>query len=970
MRRFCFFITLLFICSIGYSQNAYLEQMESSYKECQSRCSYFEAAYIAEQIAHYLSETNENMTESHAIWLNNAASSLMKDYENERDSISLTDAEDFLNNAKEIWEHIPDFKKNKNYIIFLCLYGKMLSYNGDEEAARTYYHQTFDLAQQIEDYDLALTAMFQIAATYDGEQAIGLYKELFIKYEEKKDTIMMAHVCHFISQEYWCTLEDYEQGERYANKALELLKTSNVENATTCNILESLAGLYSQMGLASRTVDIYREAIKIKVTHNLMISLTELLTYYEYVTDYHRYSFLQFPDKFKDSMEEVEMVCNDIMKEESDNPALINRTKFLLAKLYTFFRRFADAEELYMELLNNKAILEGKNSIGYISILRYLAYCYDLKGDIKAARDLEIECDKYYPKMGECYNILTSCVTLRDSIMIEEYLPKTYNHYMNELKTNISFMGSWQREEFFRLGNGVLEMSAPAFLFPKNETFAQYAYNAAITSKGLQLNTDKNIKSSVLETSDSLLMAKHKELTLIQKQIQTSKDSVEFVSLNHKLELKEKELLSMLKEKNDFTGELDLTWQDVQKELGDNDIAIEFVYNDSIVFVPNGDVDNSTAYYGALILRKEWVAPKAIELSQEKETDSLIKNVIWQFDEENGYDKEEWKDVSYELYRRIWEPLAPYIKPNDRILYSPINMLSIVPWEACVTDEGIFMNEQYEMIRLSTTKCLCTSKHSQNVNEAVLYGGLIYDPTNTTIISNDTSQLKREGWQYLSATADEIRSIAEIFHQNKIPTHIYDKTQGTEESFKSLSGKHVSLLHIATHGFYFNDNESKTIDFLNDINVPFKMGRETSVLLRSGLMLSNGQKVWIEGNTSYDKDDGILLASEISLLDLHNVDLVTLSACQTGLGDIKEDGVYGLQRGFKKAGVNTLLMTLWTVDDTATQILMTQFYKNLLSGQSKQKSLLSAQNYLREYDDGRYNSPGYWAAFIMLDGLK
>ena len=119
-----------------------------------------------------------------------------------------------------------------------------------------------------------------------------------------------------------------------------------------------------------------------------------------------------------------------------------------------------------------------------------------------------------------------------------------------------------------------------------------------------------------------------------------------------------------------------------------------------------------------------------------------------------------------------------------------------------------------------------------------------------------------------------------------------------------------------------------------------------------------------------DKNDGILLASEISLLDLHNVDLVTLSACQTGLGDIKEDGVYGLQRGFKKAGVNTLLMTLWTVDDTATQILMTQFYKNLLAGQNKQESLLSAQKYLQEYDNGRYNSPRYWAAFIMLDGLK
>ena len=968
MRRFSFFITLLFICLYGYSQAMNLEQMESSYRECREKCAYFDAAYMALQIAHYLSETNEQMTEAQAIWLNNASLSLMDDYEADRDSTSLADAEDFLNYAKEIWENIPEVEKNKNYITFLSLYGKMLSYKGNEEAARTYCHQTFDLAKQIEDYDLALIAMFQIAATYEGEQAIGLYKKLFIKYEEKKDTVMMARVCHCISQNYWCSLENYEKGEQYANKALELLKTSNVGNATTCNILGSLAGFYFQIGLDSRAVDIYREIIKIKVTHNLKISLTELLTYYEYVTDYRRFSFLQYPDKFKDSMEEAEMVCNNIMEEEQENPALINRAKFLLAKLYTFFRRFADAEELYMELLNNKEKLEGKNSIGYLSILQYLAYCYHLKGDIKAARDLEIKCDRYFPKMGECYNILTNSVHLKDSIMIEEYLPKTYNHYINEIKTDVSFMGSWQREEILRTGYGFFEMINPVFLFPQNELFARYAYNAAITSKGLQLNTEKSIKSSVVETSDFLLMAKHKELTFIQKQIQTSKDSAEFVSLNHKLELKEKELLSLLKEKDDFTRELDLTWQDVQKKLGDNDIAIEFVYTDSMVTVPTGD--KSTAYYGALILSKGWTAPKVIKLSQMMETDSLIKNVIWQFDEENGYDREKWKDVSYELYRRIWKPLTPYIKPNGRILFSPINTLSIVPWEACVTDEGIFMNEQYEMNRLSTTKYLCTSKPSQNVNEAVLYGGLIYNPTNTVIIPQNTSPIRREGWQYLSATADEIKSIAEIFHQNKIPTNIYDKTNGTEESFKALSGKNVSLLHIATHGFYFNDNESNTFDFLNDINASFKQGRETSVLLRSGLMLSNGQKAWLEGNTSYNKEDGILLASEISLLDLHNVDLVTLSACQTGLGDIKEDGVYGLQRGFKKAGVNTLLMTLWTVDDTATQILMTQFYKNLLSGQSKQKSLLSAQKYLREYDNGRYDSPRYWAAFIMLDGLK
>ena len=113
-----------------------------------------------------------------------------------------------------------------------------------------------------------------------------------------------------------------------------------------------------------------------------------------------------------------------------------------------------------------------------------------------------------------------------------------------------------------------------------------------------------------------------------------------------------------------------------------------------------------------------------------------------------------------------------------------------------------------------------------------------------------------------------------------------------------------------------------------------------------------------------DFHDGI-----VSGIDFSGLDLVVLSACQTGLGEVTGEGVFGLQRGFKKAGANSILMSLWEVNDEATQILMTQFYKNLVSGQSKRQSLQSAQKYLREYNNGYFNEPKYWAAFILLDGL-
>ena len=117
-------------------------------------------------------------------------------------------------------------------------------------------------------------------------------------------------------------------------------------------------------------------------------------------------------------------------------------------------------------------------------------------------------------------------------------------------------------------------------------------------------------------------------------------------------------------------------------------------------------------------------------------------------------------------------------------------------------------------------------------------------------------------------------------------------------------------------------------------------------------------------------EDGILTAKEISFMDLRKTDLVVLSACQTALGEITGEGVFGLQRGFKKAGANTILMSLDKVDDEATKILMVEFYKNLMNGKSKYQSLKDAQKYLRQVDNGKYNKPEYWASFILLDGMN
>ena len=139
-------------------------------------------------------------------------------------------------------------------------------------------------------------------------------------------------------------------------------------------------------------------------------------------------------------------------------------------------------------------------------------------------------------------------------------------------------------------------------------------------------------------------------------------------------------------------------------------------------------------------------------------------------------------------------------------------------------------------------------------------------------------------------------------------------------------------------------------------------------MTRSGLLFSGANNALQKGYRKQEGvDDGILTAKEIAQLDLRGTDLLVLSACQTGLGRVSGEGVFGLQRGFKKAGVSTILMSLWEVDDDATRLLMTTFYKAIESGQPKTAALKTAQTAVKGCREHDYSSPYYWAAFILLD---
>jgi len=252
-----------------------------------------------------------------------------------------------------------------------------------------------------------------------------------------------------------------------------------------------------------------------------------------------------------------------------------------------------------------------------------------------------------------------------------------------------------------------------------------------------------------------------------------------------------------------------------------------------------------------------------------------------------------------------------------------------------------------------------------------LFGGVDYN----------TDSTKKEIWSYLEGSKTETQAINQIVSKKKKDVSYYSGSNATEELFKSTAPK-GTVLHIATHGFFYADPElieEKTVvsSEEEDEDLAFRGGKEgfgvksfvmnKNPLMRSGIVLAGANDVWnrtsmkdAEGNSI---EDGVLTAQEVITIDMRNTELVVLSACETGLGDIKgAEGVYGLQRSFKMAGVNYLIMSLWEVPDAETAEFMTAFYKNLAKSGDIKESFSKTQLEMRfKYD------PYYWAAFVLIE---
>ncbi len=332
------------------------------------------------------------------------------------------------------------------------------------------------------------------------------------------------------------------------------------------------------------------------------------------------------------------------------------------------------------------------------------------------------------------------------------------------------------------------------------------------------------------------------------------------------------------------------------------------------------------------------------------------------------------------LAQRVFAPLHPHVKSANHLILSPDGLLWLAPWAAMPLESGEYLVEKYQIQYVNSGRDLVRSTPEQEVPAAAVVfadpqydveGATNQDPetTRTTSSSEDFEIKRLPRVQRLPATAAEAQAIRPSLDQfTGQATLLHMREEATEAAFHAVQRPRVLVL--STHGFFFPDQVSDPYAISTEIAQPRAAltteGKQfESPLLRCGLLLAGCNR---RGGQIASTNDGVLTGMEIVGADLRGTELVVLSACETGIGAIRNgEGVAGLRQAFQLAGAQSTAATLWQIPDVETALLMNEFFKNLVAGQLKAEALQQAQvtriRARRERSGAAH--PFYWAAFTL-----
>ncbi|MEZ5044097.1 MAG: CHAT domain-containing tetratricopeptide repeat protein [Saprospiraceae bacterium] len=626
-----------------------------------------------------------------------------------------------------------------------------------------------------------------------------------------------------------------------------------------------------------------------------------------------------------------------------------------LGYFYYLNKMFSKAEEHLLEAKKLRKEILGVNNLEYFTTLGNLLLLY-----------LDIERFDSIPALA---------VDLTN-ISIQQFVNSTFFLTEQELRLFAS--------KFFRVHETLLSSN---ILFP-NRVLSNSSFDLSLLNKGFLLNARYRINK--ICGADSVCQSKLDDLRNLQaylsklyvKPISERANIGEWENRANQLE---KDLIQSV---SDYGETFDqIKWNDVRSNLNQQETAIEFVH-----FRFNNPEPTDSIFYAALVLRPGDEAPKFIPLFEEKEIASLLQKA-------NGKRQRYIDDFYFyeeglpgaQLYQLIWKPLEPYLKDIKTIYYSPSGLLHRINLAAIPLNGQETLGDRYQLSLLGSTRQLVIKDTNQRVDQqAVVIGGVRYQTDTTKMaISNksgstaalslpdilqfqaDTtiSDTRGDATGYLPYSTQEAVAITTSLETAGYQVQLDTGYTATEEAFRQMGGgKTLSprILHIATHGYFYPDPQEKNAqtDPLPDESPAFQ--NSTHPMIRAGLLLAGSEQAYTTGKGPQDREDGVLTAYEISQLDLSNTELVVLSACETGLGDIEgNEGVYGLQRAFKIAGAKYLIMSLWKVNDKATLEFMSSFYEQWLN---KKRSIPEAFRKTQTFMKQQYpDSPYLWAGFVLVE---
>ncbi len=536
-------------------------------------------------------------------------------------------------------------------------------------------------------------------------------------------------------------------------------------------------------------------------------------------------------------------------------------------------------------------------------------------------------------------NILTESLNSCLSSIYTKNLPKlnerNRNNFIEKYKKNTQFIFSTTLDS------------------PSSPDLTTIAYDHALLTKGivqaytqawkqqLEKTTDKKLKTlygSWLE--NKLLISKQYEIEIVARV--PNLDSIVALTENMESQLSQKSASFRLANEQ-------VKWQQVQSKLKDGEASVEFIHFQ----YRNGYEATDSIMYAALVLKKGDIAPTLVPLFEEKTLDKVLSAT------------KVYNHHPTDLYRLVWQPLEKYLGDATKIYYAPSGKLELVAFDALCYQSDLFLRDKYKTFRrLRSTRTLYFGldntplKITKNTRNLLL-GDVKFGIVDTVEMGKvATMGIADCGFSQVENGARQYQKIDSLTRFYKLKNLNQRQYEASEAYFKRIitdNSDSPEIIQFFTHGFYQAKPTFSERCALLAIKDP---------LYRSGVALANANVAWCEGKNTKEKEDNLLMAAEISTMDLSNTKVVILTACQSGLGDLQGgEGIQGLQSAFKMANAKTQLVALWNIDPFCAEMFSSLFYDKILGGASPYEAFHATQT---EVIVKKYGV-NLWGAFMLVE---